>query len=183
MYCRQVQSHLDDYILNQIDEKLIDQIDNHLKECLDCQKLLKTSKQLITALKSITPPDPGEYYWQQMEDSILARALGENDEVSKPQNLVRAEPVSVLQRYLIPLAASFVLLFGSIIFSNSVINPFQSASNKANNSSVINMAGNSLVASENSDSQLFTAIVATAPGSLGRHLVLANITGVNGGSR
>lgn len=174
MYCRQVQSHLDDYILNQVDDQLIDQIENHLKECLDCQKQLKTNKQLITALKSVTTPDPGEYYWQQMEDSILTRALDENEDISNPPVLVEIGPVGIVQRYLIPLAAVFVLFFGSIIFSNSLLNP---------NQSVINLTGNSTQISGNSDSQLFTAIVASAPGSLGRHLVLANISGANGGSR
>ena len=180
MFCRQVQSHLDDYILNQIDEELIDQIDNHLKECLDCQKQLKTNRQLISTLKSITAPDPGDYYWQQMENSILSRTFGENKEESKPPNQDTAGPISIIQKYLIPLAASFILLFGSIIFSNSIINPIQSVSREVNSSSLFNMEGNSTEISNNSNSQLFMDIVATAPGSLGRHLIFANITGING---
>ena len=41
-------------------------------------------------------------------------------------------------------------------------------------------AENNKEISDNWDSELFTAIVATAPGSLGRHLIFANITGING---
>ena len=177
MYCRQVQSHLDDYILNQIDRELFDQIDNHLKECLDCQKRLKTNKQLILELKSITTPDPGDYYWQQMEKSILAKTLDVNNEKIERPGRDKAKPINIINRYLIPLAASFVLLFGAIMLSNSIQNQAQFSSQATKSSSPFILAENRAGLSERSDSQIFTAIVAAAPGSLGRHLIFTNISG------
>ncbi len=177
MFCRQVQSHLDDYILNQIDKEIFDQIDNHLKECLDCQKQLKTNRQLILELQSITTPDPGDYYWQQMEESILARTFSGDNEKAELPGRVKAEPMSIINRYLIPLAASFVLLFGAIMLSNSIQNRTQFSSQATSGSSPYILAENNAELSEKSDSQIFTAIVAAAPGSLGRHLIFTNISG------
>ncbi len=177
MFCRQVQSHLDDYILNQINKELFDQIDNHLKECLDCRKRLQTNKQLILELQSIKTPDPGDYYWQQIEESILAKTLGVNNEKAELPDRVKAEPISIIQRYLIPLAASFVLLFGAIMLFNSIQSQTQFSSQATNGSSPYILAEKSAELSEKSDSQIFTAIVAAAPGSLGRHLIFTNISG------
>ncbi|MCP4704114.1 MAG: zf-HC2 domain-containing protein [candidate division Zixibacteria bacterium] len=164
MSCRQVQSHLDDYILNQIDKDLFAQIDSHLKECLDCQEKLEINKLLISALQSNKTPDPGDYYWQQMEDSILAKTIGNENEESQLPNRFKSEPINLVKRYLIPLAASFVLLFGSLVFSDFVQNQPQFGTINANN------------ISNNSDSQIFTAIVSASPGSLGKHLVFTTIT-------
>jgi len=189
MFCRQVQSHLDDYILNQISKELSDEIDNHLKKCLDCQKQLDNNRQIITALKSIATPDPGDFYWQQLENSVLARTV---DRKSRDINLPRQAkigPISIMQKYLIPLAASFLILFGSIFYADSDQQPIRFGSQTSDRSSLFMAARNNPAGSHSSDSQTFTAIVSGAPGSLGLHLVFANITGtaslngINGGSR
>ena len=177
MSCRQVQSHLDDYILNQIDKKLFDQINNHLKDCNDCQKLLETNRQLILSLQTIETPDPGDYYWQQIEKSILTKTVGVNKTNAELSTPVKIEPINIINRYLIPLAASFILLFGAIMLSNSIQNRTLFSSQITDGSSPYILAENSAVLSEKSDSQIFTAIVAAAPGSLGRHLIFTNISG------
>lgn len=177
MLCRQVQSHLDDFILNQLDKEINDQINNHLKECLDCQKQLEKNRQLIAALKSLPTPDPGDYYWQQMEDSILARTVGENRQESKLPEQVKIGPIGLMQRYLIPLAASIVLLFGSLLYSNSDQKSIRIDAQSADAVSSYIMAENNPEVSDRLNSQVFTTIVATAPGSLGRHLIIADIIG------
>ncbi|HHI03418.1 MAG: hypothetical protein DRP51_08650 [Candidatus Zixiibacteriota bacterium] len=180
MLCRHVQSYLDDYILSQIDKELADKIDNHLKECLDCQKRLEGNKQLFTVLKSLPTPDPGDYYWQQMEDSILAATVGENRQNSKLPEQAKTGPIGLMQRYLIPLTATFLLFLGSLYFANPVQNPILSGVSAIDSSSSYIMAEKSEEISDRSDSHIFTAIVASAPGSLGRYLIFADI---NGGTR
>ena len=122
-------------------------------------------------------PDPGDYYWQQMEDSILARTVGENRQESKLPDRDKIEPIGLIQRYLIPLAASIVLLFGSLLYSNSDENSIRFGSQSADAVSSYIMVKNNPEVSDRFNLQAFTAIVATAPGSLRRHLIFADIIG------
>ncbi len=176
MFCRQVQSHLDDYILDRIDKELFDQIDNHLKECLNCQKHLAKNKQLIVALKSLPTPDPGDHYWQQMEDSILSR-VGKQTDISS-EDLVHTSDsrLTSVSRYLIPLAASILLLLGSLLSDE-----FDSDLNMSSKRNVDYTISSQMYGHQNetsySELTAFTALFIGIPGSPDKYISLSQTLG------
>ncbi len=176
MPCRHIQTHLDEYLEGTLDFIEKERFDGHFGLCSECRGILEREKRLIYLLKSSSTPDPGESYWETMEDLVISRTIVSERADDRSDVSFIMQPVNLLQRYLIPLAASVILLIGALTFSgfdnNSVLSTNQS-SGYSTNYAVFENEGVG-------DSYIFTAIVATSPGSMGRYLVF---TGGPGGAR
>jgi hypothetical protein len=167
MPCRHIQTHLDDYLEGTLDFREKERFDEHFGICSECREILKQEKSLLNLLKSSSPPDPGESYWGMLEDLVISRTIIDEKANNLPEISLITKPADLLQRYLIPLAASILLLFGSLTFSGFDKNPILFA----NQSSDYENYYASYENEGSGDSYIFTAIVSTSPGSLGRHLV------------
>jgi len=168
MTCRQTQDHLDDYLRGTLDFEQTDVIKKHLEVCSECRGILERENALIDILKSVGTPDPGEIYWDRLDNSIFARTIldentGEITDKPKSNN-----PVYVISRYLIPLAASILLLLGSLYYSNFKSDSVYLAAQSGD--SAENFSGPDR--QSDIESYLFVTIVSTTPGSLGKQLAL-----------
>ena len=121
-------------------------------------------------MKSSGTPDPGETYWVGLESSILSKTINREAIPSEQQGFEGKTPVSIISRYLIPLAASFILFVGSI--SVSVGNPADKSPVLSQGEEYKLYAAEKFSDENSINPELFTSIMGGSPGSFGRNLAL-----------
>ncbi|GEM_PF-1305100 len=114
MKCRQVQFYLTDYLSGNLSLNDTRDFEEHLAACATCRLLVQEERKLVTTLRGLPTPDPGESYWSGLEQTILekarTRAASNVYPAASPQRKRREFP----WRLAIPLAASLALFFLSL---------------------------------------------------------------------
>ncbi len=86
-------------------------LDMHLKKCPNCRKDFELEKAWLEIMQSDDVPDPGEKYWDTLENRILAQTVGAGDRTEPIREIEKDKSPMRLLRYVIPLAASVSLFF------------------------------------------------------------------------
>lgn len=115
-------SLLNAYLDGELSADQISSIDSHLKICGNCLQELSRLRQLKSSLADVSSPNPGDEYFRQLQNRIMARTAEQNNTYTKNSNH-RESLVSSGQNFLrtlIRLAAVITLLFASFYASQIV---------------------------------------------------------------
>jgi len=176
MNCSRTIEYFDDYLAGRLSDSDRAQLEEHLQSCADCRLELEKESALIDILRKETIPDPGDLYWERLEQIILNRtfdhAPAEVEEPIRPARKI-ANPVLL---YLLPLAASIAIFVFSM--SDSDLWPFKSRQVKpvADTESLeMIKKDESIYLRINQDSELLGSIMMAPPGSIGGHLIIGQV--------
>ena len=108
-----------DYLDGDLSPDETARVEEHLEQCVSCREDLDRLKRLISTLRNIEAPDPGEGYFDNMLATVVARTdIAEyktaDEAVSRP---VESGTKRVL-RTLIRLAVAVTLLFTAFYVSD-----------------------------------------------------------------
>ncbi len=77
MTCGEVQSFIEDYADNSLDEHRKKQVKEHIDNCPDCQADFDITVQLKTLLRAFTTEEPECDYFEKATSLIIAKISGE----------------------------------------------------------------------------------------------------------
>jgi Putative zinc-finger len=179
MNCRQVEFYSLDYISGELAEVDRIQLEEHLSVCPSCRDLIDTEKKLSKELKGSAIPDPGNTYWENLENNILSRAIekAEGDTLQVEYSVRR--PRDIFYRYLIPLAAVLLILAVSFSITEKGTTPqilaipgeYREPYNPrliGNYATTVEIAG----AEQDLDMDLLSTLILSAPGAASHNLAL-----------
>nr|MBN2276677.1 zf-HC2 domain-containing protein [candidate division Zixibacteria bacterium] len=175
MNCNRAIEYFDDYLANCISDADRERLQNHLELCAVCREELDRERTLLAILKSDTIPDPGQLYWDGLEQSIFDRVR--INEVSSWNSLPvsTAEDSSSWKSILIPLAASLVFLFVSLSIDSFVPNKPGTLQTSLESDE---FKTESLILNIKPDSDILGSMMMSPPGSMGGHLMAGHF-GIN----
>jgi len=102
-----------DYVDGELSPIEKSDVDAHIASCESCREDLERLTRLKASLATLTTPDPGIEYFDNLTDRIAARTTNAaRDDVVAPQR------GPDMLKILIRLAAAITLLFGSFYLSN-----------------------------------------------------------------
>jgi hypothetical protein len=113
MTCRHAKSLLEDYIDGDLAPHQCAEVDSHLDICEECRGEFRQAQRLKESLENQPSFDPGEDYWRETTEMILART-----EVSVPTSASREKPRSyqaIGQLALVRAAVSFAVSLGVLM--------------------------------------------------------------------
>lgn len=146
MTCSNYIQLLEDYIDNELTAKLVQELKAHIEKCQSCSDELEDLKRLKQLLSQSTSPDPGESYWAESKNIILARTIKfdefdefeesdkfDNTENSKTEIIgfdeSKADKKSAFRRSLISVAASLTIFIISIMIGSKKDDNFAQKNN------------------------------------------------------
>jgi len=167
MSCRHIQTHLDEFRKNRLSPGEKEIWIRHFEECSECRQALNQENELVELLGKLKTPMPDEAYWDQLENSILARTVGRDESIVRIEKTEKVSYINLISRYLIPLAATIILLLGSFMYADTESNPLLESNRHYTQ---VEMSENVIMESE---SHIFATITAISPGSIGQQLIIS----------
>ena len=116
MICQRALWLLDDYLDDELSEAVVAEVKNHLDQCVDCRREFEESRRLKELLKQKGTRDPGEDYWLETSQLVLAKTVQQyrSDEPYASGETDTGSRGPFLQA-LVSLAASLVILASAVI--------------------------------------------------------------------
>jgi hypothetical protein len=110
MNCQTSHYFFDDYLSGNLSDEDKNGLETHLKNCPDCRASLKLEEAWLKTIAEDGVSDPGEGYWNKLEDQILKRTTGaaDNEKIID----ISENPIRRMFKYLIPVAASIAVFLG-----------------------------------------------------------------------
>jgi hypothetical protein len=94
-------------------------VEKHVSECPRCREDLEKLKKLTQTLKEIQAPDPGDNYFRQLNDTLMARTASVAPaETSSSKSSREIQSGRRILMTLIRLAAAITLLFMAFYISD-----------------------------------------------------------------
>jgi hypothetical protein len=94
-------------------------VEQHLATCGPCREDLERLKRLTSTLRKIETPDPGDDYFDNLLDSVVARTASiERESKGEAPSLKRISETKRMLQNLIRLAAAVTLLFVAFYISD-----------------------------------------------------------------
>lgn len=120
MTCRHTQSLLEDYVDQELTISQRDEIDSHLARCNICQKKFHQATKLKETLSNLETGDPGQNYWDETTQIILARTA-QNDLIANIERIPVEQYHYTKSAFVRSMASFVVALFvlSSAIFFGS----------------------------------------------------------------
>lgn len=116
MICQRALSLLDDYLDDELPESDTTQVKSHLDQCETCRQEFGESRYLKELLKQTGPRDPGEDYWLETSQLVLARTVQQsNTQEPFASNESDSGSRGPFLQALVSLAASLVILASAIV--------------------------------------------------------------------
>ena len=116
MICLRALSLLDDYLDNELPEAVATEVTSHLDQCDACRREFGESRYLQELLKQNGPRDPGETYWLETSQLVLAKTIqsyrGDEPDVSRD---AESDNRGSFLQALVSLAASLVILASAVV--------------------------------------------------------------------
>jgi hypothetical protein len=108
-----------DYLDGALRPEEMAEVDRHLKTCEKCREDFLRLQKLTATLRRIESPDPGDAYFDDLQEAISLRTEGIDDEQTAAQPTT-FQPVSTRRalKVLIKLAAAITLLFMAFYISD-----------------------------------------------------------------
>ncbi len=120
MTCLRYKPLIDDFADNNLAPELVTQLKEHFSTCSACKQELEATKNLKELLHNTTSHIPGDLYFEETAELIIARTIEKNNwqDNQKPTSKVRSE----FTRALFSTAAALLLLAASILIGTSDTN-------------------------------------------------------------
>jgi hypothetical protein len=116
MICLRTLSLLDDYLDNELPESVTTLVKSHLDQCEKCHREFEESRYLKELLKGKSPHDPGEDYWSETSQLVLAKTI-QQYRGDKPYDSSETDTngQGPFLQALVSLAASLVILASAVV--------------------------------------------------------------------
>ena len=116
MICQRALSLLDDYLDNELPETTAAEVKTHLDQCATCRAAFEECRRLKELLKQKGNCDPGQDYWLETSQLILAKTTAQG-RPDRPYAALdeAADPRGSFVQALVSLAASLVILISAVI--------------------------------------------------------------------
>jgi len=121
MTCSHFMALLDGFIDGEIDTSLSNEMQQHLSECDDCSSEYASALRLKKNLTSMAVPDPGNDYWRETTEIILARTVSADP--SPPFNAETGQDKRAFVRSMLSVAASLFILFTAMLLGSGQDSP------------------------------------------------------------
>ena len=116
MICQHALSLLDDFLDNELASSTAAEIKSHLDDCTACRQTYDESRYLKELLKQKRNRDPGQDYWLESSQLILAKTVQQNGpEERYTISKASSDPRGSFVQALVSLAASLVILVSALI--------------------------------------------------------------------
>ena len=123
MTCPEAVSRLDGFVDDDLPPAEADQVREHINTCKSCRVEYELTLRLKQLLSTRTTPDPGQDYFNETENLVLARTVdnAEDDVEERPATSSerRSNRRQALWRAVLSVAASVVILFVAIYIGSS----------------------------------------------------------------
>jgi len=175
MNCRELLINIDDYLTNRLEDDDRRRFEEHLEECENCRIQVEGDRYLMRLMQSDKVPDPGDSYWSHLENAILSRTIDSYPEIIETEFKSEPRPGYKFAGWLVPLAASFALMFLS--FAEIAVRPGQELRADAGNMEVVRAVSGietSLLMDSYRESEILGSIVMAPPGSPLRTLLIGS---------
>ena len=171
MNCNEAKIYIDEFLTGRLDDATRTEFEAHLASCPECQKMVEFERRWLEILSKDEIPDPGERYWNSFEDRLLTRIEQNRPEPIKEQ----PETKTSILRYLIPLAASFIIFFALMQVGGDNPDRTITVAHNETNSEFIKNVNSKLCLDVRPSTSLVGSILMSPPGSAGHHVALTNI--------
>ncbi len=121
MTCSHFMALLDGFIDGEIETAISDEMQQHLRKCDDCSNEYASALRLKKTLADMTFPDPGNEYWQETTDIIMARTVGAD--LAQPNGAETVSDKRAFVRSMLSLAASLLILFTAMLLGTGQNGP------------------------------------------------------------
>ena len=172
-----IKTYIDDYIDGRLSPDEKEQFEKLLASDPASRKMYEHERMIRALLKKSTVPDPGEKYWQNLENNILDRTItrsGDNPGNANAKRKHLENGIIHFLRQAAPLAAAVVLFIVSVLFSSGEkINPMMASAQSDGDtvkSSDERPESEHRFLSEQPEFSLLTSIATSPPGTFGRQL-------------
>ncbi len=120
MTCHDAQAHLDDLIDNELPPHTAAQVRDHIDNCHTCRREYERAKQLLELMRTASHHEPGNDYWQDTIELILARTVDSSPDVhfNKTEDRYAEFQKNALMRSIVSAAASLVILFLALLIGS-----------------------------------------------------------------
>ena len=175
MNCRELLTNIDDYLTDRLEDGDRRHFEKHLEECENCRIQVEGDRHLMRLMQSDKVPDPGDTYWDHLENAILSRTIDSCPEIIETEFKSEPRPGYRLAGWLVPLAAAFALMFLS--FADIAVGPGQELRADAGNMEAVRAVSGietSLLMDSCRESEILGSIVMAPPGSPLRALVIGS---------
>lgn len=116
MICLRALSLLDDYLDKELPESATAEVKNHLDQCDSCRREFEESRYLKELLKQQGPRDPGEDYWLETSQLILAKTVQQySGDEPYASSATDSDDRGPFLQALVSLAASLVILASAVV--------------------------------------------------------------------
>ncbi|NOY88444.1 MAG: zf-HC2 domain-containing protein [FCB group bacterium] len=121
MTCRFALLLLDDYVDNELAPKEREALKKHLEDCSSCRQEWERTKYLKELLKQKLVNDPGEDYWKEMTNIILARTIETSSRESVTLSFTEKAAMQrgAFIRSLVSAGVSVIILVSAIILGTA----------------------------------------------------------------
>lgn len=176
MNCLDAKLMLDDYIFGRTNPDDAALLEEHFATCPDCRDALEKERQLLNLMRAGEVPDPGAEYWEGVEKSILGRTISKGPTGPPDDGLSQSKGTASILSYLLPLAASILLLVFSISGPGFESQPPAPPDDSVNHfSHEIFSTETKLPVVVRQESRLLSSIIMSPPGSITRHLIISQL--------
>lgn len=108
-----------DYLDGALSPDEMAEVDRHLKACEKCREDFQRLEKLTATLRRIQSPDPGDAYFDNLEETISLRTEGiENEHTAAQSPVLQPAATKRVLKVLIKLAAAITLLFMAFYISD-----------------------------------------------------------------
>ena len=116
MICQRALSLLDDFLDNELTLSTAAEVKSHLDDCTTCRQAYDESRRLKELLRQKRNRDPGQDYWLETSQLILARTV-QRSEPEQPYAMreTASDPKGSFVQALVSLAASLVILVSALV--------------------------------------------------------------------
>lgn len=172
MICRHTETYFDDYIEGKLNPQDKTRLEEHLRDCSECREYVEQEKELMQLLKTVPLADPGEAYWQHLENSIFTRTISQPEVETGKSEYIFAHPIKAMRRYILPVAAVIILLIISLALVESHFSSWPLSARwqnqKAYNATLIGNYNTTILIEQprsEIESDLLGSLILSAPGS------------------
>jgi len=168
MDCREILTNIDSYLTGRLDDETRRRFERHLEKCEKCRIRVENDRLLVDLMSRDNIPDPGESYWDHLENSILSRTIDSYPEI--PSNKQKTKSSHKITVYLVPLAASIALMLLS--FADIDVGPSQTMRadvSNINNNQAVSVIQPSVIP------EIMGSIIMSPPGSPLRTLSIGRL--------
>ncbi len=184
MTCRHAKSLLEDYIDGDLELDQSAEVDSHLNICEECRGEYHQALQLKEFLENQPTFDPGEDYWRETTELILARTEASPSERVAPEN---RSPIgdtgrATLARAAVSFAVSLGVLVSAVVIgsmqpaqiadSTDIDNPFVMTASVRD---AVGTSGNELLTAAESSRLARGTLLLGAPGMLGKGIAFREL--------